>query len=169
MPAGLAIPEREEAARLQASFPPGAHRPAWWRGHAAVDDAHVVVSLGSLSLNTQVLALLKAAEVARAGCLVVLAPLITDEALATLLVNDAAGVFARGILPLRLHVPEEAVEAVVLAIAEYLGVPAWDGRPAGVELARAARLEAWADHALFMREKRAPPLRRLGGWLGLRS
>ncbi len=127
----------------------------------------LVVSLGSLSLNSQVVPLLRAAEAAEAGCLVALAPLVTDEALATLLVNDAAGVFARGILPLRLHVPEELVEPMTEAIAEYLGVRPWDGRPDTVELAPVASLEAWADRAIAVREKRRNRLARLRGWLGL--
>ncbi len=136
------MPEEDEGRRLLASLPDQPRPPRWWSAPVVREAASLVVSIGAISLNSQALPLLQAAEAARASALVVLAPELSDEALATLLVNDLAGVFPGGILPLRLHVPEYHVDEVVEAIASYLGVAAWDGRRDSVQVARVGRLEA---------------------------
>lgn len=161
---GLVIPAPDEAARLAASFPTGARRPAWWGGRANCAQVDLVVSPGALTLNTQALPLLEAGEAAGSAGLAILAPAVSDEALATLLVNGAAGVFPGGILPLRTRVPAYHVAEVLEAVAAYLGVATWDGRRGTAELTRLERLEATAERAALWRE--APSLTgRVVRWL----
>ena len=88
--------------------------------------------------------LLQGAAAARARGLVIVAPHVSDEALATLLVNDVRRVFTRGILPLQLVVQEFHVEELLERIARELGVEVWDGRPS-VPLVRVAEVTATVD------------------------
>jgi hypothetical protein len=163
IPAGLVVPEPDAARALLASLPSRRHRPAWWRGRAVRRDASVAVSPGAVGLNSQALALLRGAEAARASCLVVVAPHVSDEALATLLVNDALGVFRGGILPLRLLVPEFHVEEALAWTARALGSELWDGR-ARVPLARVAGVEA-GPAAATLRLAHPSGAARLRVWL----
>lgn len=133
-----------EARNLAAALPPGGRAPRdGWQGDVALAPAWMVVSFGAVSLNSQVLPLLDAGQRACAITLVVVAPLVSDEALATLLVNDAAGVLGGRVVPLNLEVAEGEGEAPALveALAAWLGVAAWDGRRGTVQVARVGRVE----------------------------
>lgn len=133
--------ELDDADRLAASLPSGVARPRdGWRGNVALAPAWIAVSYGALSLNSQIVPLLQAAEASGAESLAVLAPLVTDEALATLLVNDAARTLRGRIVALELDVPEPHAGEVGEAIAAWLRTSAWDGRPNSAGLARVARL-----------------------------
>ncbi len=114
---------------------------------------HVVVSPGAIGLNRQMLQLMQGAEGAGARGLVVVAPHVSDEALATLLVNDLRHVFARGIVPLQLLVQEFHVEEMLDRIALELGVAVWDGRPS-VPLVRVAEVTATPDATDIWRRRR---------------
>lgn len=151
LPAGLVAPEGLEAEAIAASLPPGTPVPGWWSGDAERRDVHLALVMGAVSLNSQVLPLLEAAERARAHGLVVLAPAVTHEALATILVNDAARALPNGILPLQLLVPEYHVEEVVAALATALDTPPWDGRPASLRLTLLARATATPAQATVHR------------------
>ena len=142
LPIGLCLPEEPEGDQLLRSLPGEAARPAWWSGRAERQDLRVVVSIGALSLNSQLLPVLRAAEAVGARGLAVVAPVVSDEALATLLVNDVARAFPRGILPLRTLVPEWHVDEAIEMVAGLLKVAPWDGRPDTVALAGVARLSA---------------------------
>lgn len=138
----------EDVARLAASLPPGIRPPVdHWTGPLALRPAHVLISYGAMSLNTQVIPILNALGPAGARSVAILAPLVTDEALATLLVNDAAGVLAGRIVPLELVVPEFHAGEVVEAIAGWLGTPAWDGRAEHVVLRRLKSIRVTGDSA----------------------
>jgi hypothetical protein len=115
---------------------------------------HLAVSPGAIGLNRQMLQLMQGAEAAGAGGLVVVAPHVSDEALATLLVNDVRRVFARGIVPLQLLVPEFHVDEMLERIALELGVALWDGR-ASVPLVRVAEVTATVDRADVWRRRRS--------------
>jgi hypothetical protein len=93
-----------------------------------------VAAYGSLSLNGQVLPLLEAAEAAGAAGLVVLAPMVTHEALATLFANDRSPYFPAGLLPLQLLVNEYHMGELMDALGDRFGVPPWDGRPPTLSL-----------------------------------
>ncbi len=114
---------------------------------------HLVVSPGAIGLNRQMLQLMQGAEAAGARGLVVVAPHVSDEALATLLVNDVRRVFARGILPLQLLVQEFHVDEMLERVALELGVELWDGR-ASVPLLRVAEVTATVDRADVWRRRR---------------
>lgn len=141
LPWVLARPEGEDADRVQA-LAPGSPRPAWWAGRFTVRGCHLAISYGAVSFNTQLLPLLQAAETANARCLVVLAPVVTGEALATALVNDLLRTLPGGIVPLRSTMSEYHVGEALEAIANCLGIEAWDGRPTTIQLASPHRLEA---------------------------
>lgn len=145
LPARLVIPSPADGAHLLRSLdhPPAA--PTWWRGRAERRHVQLALSFGALGLNSQVLPLLRAAESAAARGLAVVAPFVTDEALATLLVNDLRGVFQDGILPLSLHVPEAHMVEALDETARLLGTPAWDGRPDSVPLIQVPRLQATGE------------------------
>jgi hypothetical protein len=120
----------------------------------------VVVSPGAIGLNRQMLRLMQAAEAAGARGLVVVAPHVSDEALATLLVNDVRRVFGRGIVPLQLLVQEFHVDEVLERIALELGVALWDGR-ASVPLVHVAEVTATAERADVWRRRRRSVFGRL--------
>lgn len=125
-PLGLAIPRAAEAdpelARLLAAHG-STTGPRCRAGRA-----HVALSTGALSFNAQVLALLQAADAVGARCLVVVAPAITYEALATLVVNDANGPFPGGIVALHTAVPEYHVPETMDLLGALLGIDVWNGR-----------------------------------------
>jgi hypothetical protein len=111
------------------------------------------MSPGAIGLNGQMLRLMRGAEAAGAHGLVVVAPHVSDEALATLLVNDLRRVFARGIVPLQLLVQEFHAEEMLERIALELGVTLWDGRPS-VPLVRIGEIRATLDATDIWRRRR---------------
>lgn len=161
LPAGLVVPDEADGARLLSSLPGRPRAPGWWGGRAARRSASLAVSPGAVGLNTQALALLRAAEASRARCLVVVAPHVSDEALATLLLNDLARVLPDGILPLQVQAPEFHVAELIDRVAEYLGVPLWDGRPAQVPLLRVQRVRATTE-AMELELELVGPARGVG-------
>ncbi len=140
------MPGASERSVLLGSLPEGTPVPGWWSGRAVRTNVHLVISPGAVSLNNQALRLMEQSERERTRCLTVLAPHVSDEAFATLLVNDAQAVFPDGILPLQLLVPEFHVEEVLAAIAVLMEVPLWDGRADSAVLARIPRMEATEQH-----------------------
>lgn len=151
LPAGLVAPDLCEGERLGAATPEWAGPPDWWHtGTRALRGVHLAVSLHPVNLNQQAIDLMEAATAARASGLVVLAPTITDEALATLLANDQNPCFPRGITPLQLLVPEFHVDEVLMAIATAVAVRPWPGGTVPIGLvwveavhAAANETEAW--------------------------
>jgi hypothetical protein len=154
LPAGLIVPEPTAGQQVLQALPDAPSAPAWWAGQVTRRDVHMVVSPGAIGLNRQMLQLMQGAEAAGARGLVVVAPHISDEALATLLVNDLRHVFARGIVPLQLLVQEFHVEEMLERIALELGVALWDGRP-GVPLVRVAEVTATATGTDIWRRRRS--------------
>lgn len=151
--------EIEDADRLAASLPSGVARPRdGWRGPITLAPAGIAVSYGALSLNSQIVPLLRTAEASGTESLAVLAPLITDEALATLLVNDAARTLRGRIVALELDVPEPHAGEVGDAIAAWLRTSAWDGRPTSAVLAQVPRLAVHRGGAVVWRAPGHPPL-----------
>jgi hypothetical protein len=153
LPAGLVVPEPDEGQQVLRALSDAPSPPAWWAGQVTRRGMHVVVSPGAIGLNRQMLQLMQGAEAAGARGLVVVAPHVSDEALATLLVNDVRRVFAHGIVPLQLLVQEFHVDEMLERIALELGVALWDGR-ASVPLVRVAEVMATADHADVWRRRR---------------
>lgn len=125
----------------------------------------MAVSSGAVSLNTRVLPLLEAAGRTSAHTLVVLAPAITHEALATLLANDAMGVFPGGLWPLQLLVPAFHVPEVVERIARFSGTVPWDGQATSVRLGCWERLQADANGTRAWSSTPPGLLARAGRWL----
>jgi len=169
LPIALMAPAEDEAESLLRAASV-AEQPAWWRNAVERKDVTVAVSIGALSLNSQVVPILEAADAAGAHCLAVIAPIASDEGLATLLINDLQGAFPGGILPLGVHSEEFHMDEVVAWIAAQLGIPAWDGRRQNLHLARIASLQATHEGAALHLE--APPtpslLARATRWLGRR-
>ncbi|MBV9353941.1 MAG: hypothetical protein JO023_00295 [Chloroflexi bacterium] len=153
LPAGLIVPEPAEGQQVLRALSETASAPDWWSGRVTRREVHVVVSPGAIGLNRQMLRLMQGAESVGARGLVVVAPHVSDEALATLLVNDMRRVFARGILPLQVLVQEFHVEEMLERIALELGVAMWDGRPS-VPLVRVAEVSATPDATDIWRRRR---------------
>lgn len=169
LPAGLVTPSPEDGAHLLRSLDGPLPAPAWWRGRAERRRIQLALSFGALGLNRQVLPLLRSAESVAARGLAVIAPFVTDEALATLLVNDIRGVFVEGILPLSLQVPEAHVVEALDEMARLLGAPAWDGRPGSVPLIQVEHLRATGeDVRVRLSSGGTGRWQRVGRWLARR-
>ena len=166
-PLGLIAPEEHEAQALMRAAG-ASQQPTWWRNGIERQNVTVVVSVGAISLNSQLMPILEAADAAGATSLAIIAPTASDEALATLLVNDLRGAFPGGILALGVHAEEFHKDEVIEWIASQLGIPAWDGRPQNLHLARVGLLRATHEGAAIELQLPEPPslLARASRWLG---
>lgn len=171
LPAGLISPELEEGRALLKATPGNGAPPAWWGvGRVRRRDVLLALSVGAVSLNTQAVPLMEAAVNAGARGLAVLAPLVSHEALATLLANENNAYFPMGITPIQLLVPAFHAEEVLEAIGAYLGVAPWPGGKAPVQFARVSLLDADANGTRLWTargERPAQPSlsRRAAAWL----